>query len=158
MLNLFYPLYIIGLLGFLYEGIEASGIRKDTIVFFWGVFSKTEGGDSHWFGIVLNGEFYYCPVHLATENEADRWVLMRHARLLVEEREIERELSEMCRLETAVLEFNSYEAVELAIEEEEVDELLFVTIDKSVVGLDEHEVLSEAEDEVAYVVGDALVE
>ena len=61
-------------------------------------------------------------------------------------------------LEATILEFNGYETVELAVEEEEVDELFFIAIDKTVVGLDEHEVLSEAEDEVAYVVGDALVE
>ena len=61
-------------------------------------------------------------------------------------------------LEATILEFNGYETVELAVEEEEVDELFFIAIDKTVVGLDEHEVLSEAEDEVAYVVRDALVE
>ena len=143
---------------FLYQSIESLGVRKNAIVFFWGIFAKAEGGDSHWFGIVLNGEFYDCSIHLATEYKSDRWILMRHARLLVKEREVERELSEMSRLKTAVLEFNGYKTVELAVEEKEVDELLFVTIDKTVVWLDKHKVLSESKDEVAYVVGDTLVE
>ena len=138
--------------------IEPLGVWKNAIVFIWSVFTKSEGGDSHGFGIVLNGKFYYCSVHLATEDEPYGWILMGHSGLLVEKREVERELSEMSRLEATVLEFNGYEAVELSIEEEEIDELLFVSIDQSVVGLDEHEVLPETKDEVAYIVGDALVE
>ena len=73
----------------LYQSIEPLGVRKDAIVFFWGIFTKAEGGDSHWFGIVLNGEFYDCSIHLATEYESDGWILMWHARLLIEEREVE---------------------------------------------------------------------
>ena len=83
---------------------------------------------------------------------------MWHSRLLVEERQVERELSEMGGLEATILEFYSHKTIELAVEKEVVDKLFLVTIDKTVVGLDEHEVLSEAEDEVAYVVRDALVE
>lgn len=142
----------------MYQSIETSGVRKNAIVFFRCIFTKAEGGDSHGLGIVLNGEFYYSSIHFATEDESNGWVLVRHSRLLIEEREIERELPEVGWLEATILEFNGYKTVELAVKEEEVDEFLFVTIDKAVVGLDEHEVLSEAEDEVAYVVGDALVE
>ena len=64
----------------------------------------------------------------------------------------------MSRLETTILEFDSYKAVELTVEEKEVNEFFFVTIDKAIVGLNEHKVLSEAKDEVAYIIGDAFIE
>ena len=143
---------------FLYKSIETSSVWKDSIVFFWSVFSKTEGGNTHGFGIVLNGEFNYSSIHFSTEHKSDRRILMGHTCLFVKQRQVERELSEMSRLKSAVLEFNGYETVELAIEEEEVDKLFFVTIGKTVVGLDKHEILPETKDEVAYVVRNAFVE
>ena len=41
---------------FPYQSIEPLGVRKNAIVFLRGIFTKAEGGDSHGFGIVLNGE------------------------------------------------------------------------------------------------------
>ena len=86
---------ILRLFVFLYEGIEAPCIGKDAVVFFRGIFTKTEGSNAHGFGIVLYGEFYYCTVHLSAEDKSDRRILMGHSRLLVKQREVERELSEM---------------------------------------------------------------
>ena len=72
------------LLVFLYEGIEATGIGEDAVVLLRGIFTKAEGGNAHGFGVVLNGEFYYCTIHLSAENKSNGRVLMGHARLLVE--------------------------------------------------------------------------
>ena len=68
---------------FLYKSIEPLGVWKNAIVLLWSVYTQTEGGNTHGFGIVLNGKFYYCSIHLPTKDKSDRWILMGHTRLLV---------------------------------------------------------------------------
>ncbi len=133
-------------------------IWKYTIVLLWCVFTYSEGCDSHGFGIILNGEFHYHFIHFSTQYKTYRRILMRHTRLLVKQRQIKRELPEMSGLEATILEFYGYETIKLTIKEKKIDKLLFITIYKAIVGLNEYEILSETKNKITYIVGNTLVE
>ena len=110
-----------------------------------------ECSNTHRFGIVADSHLNYHSVVFAAKDYANGRILVRFANSAVEGRKIETQLTKMRGLESGVFQFHGHQGIELAIEEQQVDELFFLTDHHPELFTDEHEILPKTKDEVANI-------
>ena len=82
------------------------------------------GGHAHGLRVVANHKLHILAVGALAEHDADAGVLVRLTHLLVEYGEVAHQLAEVAGLKVARLQLDDHHRVQLAVEEQQVGEVL----------------------------------
>ena len=106
-------------------------------------------GDEGGAEVAVHGVFDDFGILAGAEQHADGGVFVGLFRIAVEGFEIEAELAEVFRLEAADLEFDGDEAVQAAVEEEEIEREIPPADLERELGADEAEIAAQLDEEIA---------
>jgi hypothetical protein len=118
---------------------------KELLVGELGLVFGDEGGAE----VAVHGVFDDFGILAGAEQHADGGVFVGLFRIAVEGFEIEAELAEVFRLEAADLEFDGDEAVQAAVEEEEIEREIPPADLERELGADEAEIAAQLDEEIA---------
>jgi hypothetical protein len=131
---------------------EVVGAGELAAEFFGKELAELVLGDAHGLVAGAQGVLDFEVVFFGTEDDADGGVFFGEPNLFVEEFEVEVHLARKLRLEGPDFEVNGHEAMETAVEEEEVHVVGLVGELEGVLVADEGEAVAEFEEEVLELV------
>jgi hypothetical protein len=101
------------------------GVREDSLHFFRYFFRGAIGSDSHGFVDTSDSKFHDGVILFLAKDDTDGWVLLREFYLFIQYVQVEIELTGVFGFEFSAFQFKDDEALQVAVEEQEVDEEFF---------------------------------
>lgn len=99
-------------------------------------------------GFALEGKLHFHIVFLGAEDDADRGIVVWRPLVGIEQIEVEVHLAGVLRLELADFQFDRHQALEEAMVEEQIDEVLLRSSHHPILAADEAEAIAELQDEI----------